>query len=151
MPEIQLRTYEIEHVWQLPKAYFWVTKESFEEDLERKVVEELLKQRDELGRVPTYVGTVSFRWTEDWLNFYCHHKWRFRGYYSASPLSPLVYVAVAAVALAVAAFFAWLFISKVGETIIEVAPLVPTWGWGLLTVAAVLSAGALLVSAVRKR
>jgi len=154
VPEVELRTYEVEHVWRLPKAYFWITKEAFEEDVERKVVEELLKQRDELGRVPTYVGTVSFEWTEDWLNWYCRHTWRFRGFYSASPISPLVYIAVAAVAGAIIAFFAWLAISKIGETIIEVVPpiieKVPAWGWGLLTAAAVITAGAYLVRAVRK-
>jgi len=154
MPEIRLRTYEVTNVWQLPKVLFWITKEAFEEDLERKVVEELRKQRDELGRVPTFLGTVSFRWTEDLLNWYCHHTWRFRGFYSASPIAPavklLLGVIVAAVLTAFAALAIALALERAREIIIPIVEKIPPWGWGLLTVAVVLGAGALLVRAVRK-
>jgi len=111
----------------------------------------LREQRDETGRVPQFLGTVAFTWTEDLLNWYCHHKWRFKGHYSASsPIAPAVLTLARYIVWAIIAFFAFLAIREVRTTVVEIAPLIPPWGWGAMAVGVALIGAAMAIRAIRK-
>jgi len=100
------------------------------------------------------VGTVALEWTEDEWTHYCRHVWRFRGWYSASPISPLALAVIAMIAAAVTSFFAWLFISEVsrsvGEVVVPVVERVPGWAGTALALGASAALLATLVRAVRR-